>query len=193
MAEVPSTFRLKPGNAVPSFSLPDWRGESYSLESLRGEHGTLVVFACNHCPFVVHLAGALGRLAEEFAARGIETVAIMSNDVENYPADAPDKMGEFASEYAWHFPYLYDESQEVAKAWGAACTPDFFLLDSAGHLFYAGQFDASRPKNEQPVTGEDLRAAAKALLEGGGSPTDPYPSTGCNIKWRPGNEPPYFG
>ena len=117
----------------------------------------------------------------------------MPNDVENYPDDHPDRMGTFASESGWAFPYLYDESQEVAKAWSAACTPDFFLLDGTGSLYYAGQFDSSRPKNEREVTGEDLRAAVDGLLAGEGAPVSPYPSSGCNIKWKEGNEPPYFG
>ncbi|MFP6856171.1 MAG: thioredoxin family protein [Roseibacillus sp.] len=193
MSEVQSTFSLKPGDPAPAFVLPDSSGQMHTLDSLRGEKGTLIIFACNHCPYVIHLAKPVGRLANEFATLGIKTAAIMSNDVENYPADHPDKMGPFAAESGWEFPYLYDESQGVAKAWAAACTPDFYLLDAEGGLFYAGQYDSSRPKTEAPVTGEDLRAAAEALLAGGEPPADPFPSSGCNIKWKDGNEPPYFG
>ncbi len=193
MAEVQSTFRLKRGDPAPSFELPDHEGRSFSLGGLRGEKGALVIFACNHCPFVIHLASAIGRFAEELAASGIATVAIMPNDVENYPDDHPDKMGPFAAASGWNFPYLYDETQEVAKAWGAACTPDFFLLDAEGRLFYAGQFDSSRPKNDEAVSGGDLRGATTALLAGEEAPGAVYPSSGCNIKWKAGNEPPYFG
>lgn len=193
MAEVQSTFRLKPGDLAPSFDLPDPQRTVHSWSNLQGEEGTLVVFACNHCPYVVHLAEPVGTLAAEIAGKGIKTVAIMPNDVENYPDDHPDKMGGFASESGWEFPYLYDESQEVAKAWGAACTPDFFLLDAAGRLFYTGQFDSSRPKNDSEVTGADLRQAIDALLRGESPAGNPFPSSGCNIKWKAGNEPPYFG
>ena len=193
MSEVQSTFRLQPGDPGPSFELPEANGQRYTLEGLRGEEGTLLIFACNHCPYVIHLAGAVGRLAEEIAAVGISTVAIMPNDVENYPDDHPDKMGQFAAESGWAFPYLYDESQEVARAWSAACTPDFFLLDRKGCLFYAGQFDSSRPNNGEEVTGADLRVAVEDLLSGGDPPSEPCPSSGCNIKWKAGNEPPYFG
>ncbi len=194
MSEVQSTFRLEPGDPAPEFELPEpTSGRSHALESLRGEKGTLVAFVCNHCPFVIHLAGALSAFADEFEARGIAAVAITSNDVENYPDDHPDRMGSFAREHGWSFPYLYDETQEVAKAWGAACTPDFFLLDSNNRIFYAGQFDSSRPGNDNPVTGADLRAATEALLAGEAPPSDPFPSSGCNIKWKAGNEPAYFG
>lgn len=193
MAEVHSTFRLKPGELAPAFELPEPSGTMHSWADLQGEQGTLVIFACNHCPYVIHLAEPVGRLAEEITTQGLQTVAIMPNDVENYPDDHPDKMGGFASENGWGFPYLFDESQEVAKAWGAACTPDFFLLDSEGRLFYTGQFDSSRPKNDSEVTGADLRQAIDGLLNRKSPPADPFPSSGCNIKWKAGNEPPYFG
>ena len=193
MSEVQSTFRLKPGDAPPAFELPEPSGQLHSFANLRGEKGILVFFACNHCPYVIHLAPAVGRLAEELAGAGISTVAIMSNDVEGYPDDHPDRMGAFAAESGWAFPYLYDESQEVAKGWSAACTPDFFLVDGEGRLFYTGQFDASRPRNDSEVTGADLRAAVGEMLAGGEPPREPYPSSGCNIKWKAGNEPPYFG
>lgn len=193
MSEVTSTFRLKPGEQAPTFELPDSQGQVHGLSDLQGEKGTLVIFACNHCPYVIHLAAPVGRYAEELAALEIKTVAIMPNDVANYPDDHPSKMSTFAAESGWAFPYLYDESQEVAKAWSAACTPDFFLLDGEGRLFYAGQYDSSRPKKGGEVNGEDLRAAVGVMLTGGDPPTDPFPSSGCNIKWKEGNEPPYFG
>ena len=193
MSEVQSTFRLQAGDPAPAFELPEPNGQLHTLEGLRGEVGTLVFFACNHCPFVIHLAGAVGRLAEEIAVSGVSTVAIMPNDVENFPTDHPDRMGPFAAESGWAFPYLYDERQEVAKAWSAACTPDFFLLDGEERLFYAGQFDSSRPGSGIEATGADLRVAVDALLSGGEAPGDSSPSSGCNIKWKAGNEPPYFG
>lgn len=193
MSEVQSTFRLRPGDIAPDFHLPDPGGKIHSLAGLQGDQGTLVIFACNHCPYVIHLAEAVGRLAEEIASAGIKTVAIMSNDVENYPDDHPDLMGSFAAESGWAFPYLYDENQEVAKAWSAACTPDFFLLDAENALFYSGQFDSSRPGNGGKVTGSDLRSAVDGLMAGGPPPENPFPSSGCNIKWKAGNEPVYFG
>ena len=165
----------------------------HSLDRLLGKKGTLVMFACNHCPFVIHLAKEMADFAEEIGATGVNTVAISSNDVENYPQDSPEKMAEFAKQYGWDFPYLYDESQDVALAYGAACTPDFFLFDADLRLFYAGQFDDSRPKNGKPAKGTDLAAAVNALLDDAGSAPPAMPSTGCNIKWKPGNEPPYFG
>ena len=192
MSEVQSTFRLEPGDTAPDFQLPEPDGSVHSLSDLRGEQGTLVIFACNHCPYVIHLAEAVGILAEEISAKGIKTVAIMSNDVENYPDDHPDLMRTFAAQSGWSFPYLYDETQVVAKAWSAACTPDFFLLDGNGALFYGGQFDGSRPKNEGEVTGADLRAAIEGLVAGEQPPQNPLPSSGCNIKWKAGNEPVYF-
>lgn len=193
MAEVPSTFTLKTGDSAPAFTLPDPSGKNYSLSDVQGSKGTLVAFVCNHCPFVVHLATQLGDLAREFEGQGINTVAISSNDVENYPQDAPDKMAVFAQESGWDFPYLYDESQEVAHAYSAACTPDFFLFNAEGKLFYAGQFDNSRPRNDESITGDDLRGAMNALLCEGAPVIEAKPATGCNIKWKPGNEPAYFG
>ena len=193
MSEVKSTFRLATGDAAPAFTLPDPSGAGHSLDDLAGANGTLVVFACNHCPFVVHLASQIGEFAKEIGGKGVATVAISSNDVENYPADSPEKMAEFAQASGWDFPYLYDESQEVAKAYSAACTPDFFLFDRGRKLYYAGQFDNSRPKNDAAITGADLRAAVEALLAGEAPTENPFPSSGCNIKWKAGNEPPYFG
>ena len=192
MAETPSTFILEPGDPAPGFQLPDPSGAIHELSGLLGPQGLVVVFACNHCPYVVHLADRLGELAAEWQGRGVSTVAISSNDVENYPQDAPNLMAEFATRHGWDFPYLYDATQEVAKQYGAACTPDFFLFDRAGRLYYAGQFDDSRPKNGQTADGSSLAVAVNALLEGRAAPAA-VPSTGCNIKWKPGGEPPYFG
>ncbi len=193
MAEVKSTFRLVNGDQVPSFTLPDGAGKEFSLDAVKGTKGTLIFFTCNHCPFVVHLAKALGAFSKEIAEHGVNTVAINSNDIANYPADAPEKMVEFAAASDWDFPYLLDESQKVAHAYSAACTPDFFLVNDQLEIFYAGQFDSSRPKLDQPITGDDLRAAVQALVAGESAIENPYPSSGCNIKWKAGNEPPYFG
>ncbi len=193
MAEVPSTFQLSLGSAAPDFTLPDPAGNEVSLQQARGDRGTVVIFACNHCPFVVHLAEAIGEAADEWRDRGVRTVVISSNDVDNYPQDSPEKMARFASANSWSMPYLYDESQQVAKAYGAACTPDFFLFDADLKLVYAGQFDDSRPGNDKPVTGASLRAAVNALLQGGDPVQPQLPSSGCNIKWKPGNAPAYFG
>lgn len=189
MSEVLSTFQLSPGDAAPEFSLPDADGKMFSRAELVGSRGLLVVFACNHCPFVVHLADSLGNLARDIAGRGVNTVAIVSNDLEKYPQDGPVPMKRFAAEHRWEFPYLIDESQEVAKAHGAACTPDFFLFTGEGKLFYAGQFDDSRPRSGQEAHGGDLREAVRRMLEGEEPLARPYPSSGCNIKWKPGNEP----
>jgi peroxiredoxin len=193
MAEVPSTFQLAPGSTAPAFSLKDASGADHSPASLvAGQHGLLVVFACNHCPFVVHLADALGRFAGEVATKGVATVAIASNDVGRYPADAPEKMPAFAEAHGWRFPYLHDATQEVARAYAAACTPDFYLFDAELKLVYAGQFDDSRP-GRGTATGHDLAAAVEHLLAGRETPAPWFPSTGCNIKWKPGNEPEWFG
>ncbi len=192
MAEVQSTFNLKLGEEAPEFNLNDGAGNSYSLSQIKGKQGTLVIFACNHCPFVLHLGEAISELAKEIQPQGISTVAISSNDIENYPADAPDKMLEFASEYDWDFPYLYDPTQEVAKSYSAACTPDFYLLDADNKLVYLGQFDESRPGNDKPVNGTDIKAAIHALLSGKPPLANQLPSSGCNIKWKQGNAPSYF-
>ncbi len=192
MAEVPSTRTLPLGSAAPAFELPDAHGKVFSLDQLRGSKGLLVMFVCNHCPYVVHLAPALGELAQELEAQGINVVAINSNDTAKYTADAPAEMPGFATKSGWHFPYLVDESQSVAHAYAAACTPDFYLFDSDLKLTYCGQFDDSRPRNQQPVTGASLRAAVQTLLQGQPPLAEQRPSTGCNIKWKPGNEPGYF-
>lgn len=192
MSEVLSTFRLRPGDPAIHFTLPDADGAWWESGSLTGLHGLLVVFACNHCPFVIHLADALGDLAREIAAQGVHTVAINPNDAEKYPQDAPEAMRSFAAEHHWDFPYLIDETQEVAKAYGAACTPDFFLLRADGRLFYAGQFDDSRPRSGQEAHGGDLREAVRRMLDGEEPLARPYPSSGCNIKWKPGNQPDWW-
>lgn len=189
MAEVASTRMLSLGSRAPEFELRDARGEGFALDDVRGAHGLVVVFACNHCPYVVLLAEALGKFAEEMEGQGIGMVAINSNDAARYPADAPDKMGEFAGRHGWNFPYLVDEDQSVARAYVAACTPDFYLFDGELKLVYCGQFDGARPKNGQAVTGEDLRAAVKAMVSGKGPLQPQTPSTGCSIKWKPGSEP----
>ncbi|MGC4015382.1 MAG: thioredoxin family protein [Luteolibacter sp.] len=192
MAEVLSTFLIQPGDPAPNFSLPSPDGGTYELGDVLGTHGLLVVFACNHCPYVVHLADALGNFAREIDARGVGTVAIMSNDFVKYPQDAPDKMLEFAREHSWDFPYLVDEDQSVATAYRAACTPDFFLFDAELKLAYAGQFDDSRPRSGLQPHGGDLGEAVRRMLAGEAPMSRPYPSSGCNIKWKPGNEPAWF-
>ena len=191
MPEVQSSFLLSPGDAAPDFTLPDADGRLTARTEIAGERGLLVVFACNHCPFVVHLATSLGELAREIATQGVTTVAINSNDLERYPQDGPESMKAFAVERGWDFPYLLDESQEVAKAHGATCTPDFFLFTPAGKLFYAGQFDDSRPRSGLEAHGGDLREAVRRMLEGEEPMARPYPSSGCSIKWKPGNEPAF--
>lgn len=191
MAEVTSTFELRFGDNAPGFELPDaWR-KKHSLRDVAGKEGTVVVFACNHCPFVIHLAKELGSLAKEFSAKGVNTVAINSNDLAKFPQDGPIHMITFANESGWDFPYLIDETQMVAKSYGAACTPDFFLFNSEGQLAYAGQFDGTRPSSVGKATGDDLRDAVDKLLAGD-TPKKGVPSSGCSIKWKPGNEPRWF-
>jgi len=181
------------GTKAPDFTLPDTTGASISRESLAGASGLLVMFLSNHCPYVKHIREELAALGSEYAARGVAVVAINANDVEKYPDDSPEKMVEEAREAGYTFPYLFDESQEVAKAYKAACTPDFFLFDQNQELVYRGQLDDSRPGSEIPVTGVDLRKAMDTLLESGGTVAEQRPSMGCNIKWKAGNEPAYFG
>jgi peroxiredoxin len=192
MAEVPSTRILPLGSAAPELELADPAGNIHTLDDLRGPNGLLVMFVCNHCPFVIHLASALASFATECETQGIGVVAINSNDIENYPADAPDKMVTFAQASGWTFPYLLDADQTVAKAYVAACTPDFYLFDGSLHLTYCGQFDSSRPRNAEPITGDDLRRAVRAQLDGEPPIAPQRPSTGCNIKWKPGQEPDHF-
>ncbi len=193
MAEVPSTFILPPGAPAPDFSLPDVLGEVQTLADVRGPKGLVVAFLCNHCPFVLHLAKDLALFAETCEAKGVGFVGISSNDVSRYPADSPEKMRDMVKTHGWTFPYLYDESQAVAHAYCAACTPDFSVFDAELKLTYCGQFDDSRPKNGKPITGESLRAAVEAVLKSEPPLAHQQPSTGCNIKWKPGNEPKWFG
>ncbi len=189
MAEVQSTFRLHPGDPAPDFSLPNLEGLLVTRAAAAGRCGLVLVFACNHCPFVVHLADALGELAGELAALDVGTVAINSNDFERYPQDAPEAMEAFAADHGWRFPYLLDEGQAVAKAFGAACTPDFFLIDAEGKVCYTGQFDDSRPRSGKRAHGGDLSEAVRRMLNREAPLARPYPSSGCNIKWKPGHEP----
>jgi peroxiredoxin len=192
MPEVLSTFRLHPGDKAPDFSLTDSAGHVVSRTDASGPAGLLVVFACNHCPFVIHLADALGDLAREIATQGVNTVAINPNDAEKYPQDAPEHMATFAAQHRWEFPYLVDEAQEVAMAYGAACTPDFFLTDADGCIAYMGQFDDSRPRSGVTPHGGDLREAVRRMIEGEEPLARPYPSSGCSIKWRPGKQPAWW-
>ncbi len=192
MPEVLSTFRLHLGDAAPDFTLPDAAGSIVSRADCAGPAGLLVIFVCNHCPFVVHLADALGTFAREIAEQGVGTVAINSNDAEKYTQDAAGHMPAFADQHGWGFPYLIDASQQTALAYGAACTPDFFLFDAAGKLAYAGQFDDTRPRSGRPVHGGDLREAVRRLGSGEDPMPRPYPSSGCSIKWKPGNQPDWW-
>jgi peroxiredoxin len=192
MVQTASTM-MALGVEAPDFSLPDTRGKLVSLADLADAPALLVVFMCNHCPYVKHVADELAVLAKEYQGRGVAVVGINSNDVESYPDDSPKKMAEEAKRRGYTFPYLYDETQEVAKEYHAACTPDFFLFDHDRRLVYRGQMDGSRPGNNVPVTGADLRAALDAVLARKPVPANQKPSLGCNIKWKPGNEPDYFG
>jgi peroxiredoxin len=184
MALTPSNM-LPLGTKAPDFSLIDTKDDTIkSLSELKGDTGTLVMFICNHCPFVIHVNEQLVQLANDYKSRGINCIAISSNDVVNYPQDGPEKMKQHAKDNNYPFPYLYDESQEIAKAYDAACTPDFFLFNSDLKLVYAGQLDSSRPGNGIPVTGSDLRAAMDALVNNEAIGDDQKPSMGCNIKWK---------
>ncbi len=177
------------GTQAPDFTLPEpATGKLISLTDFKSQV-VLVAFICNHCPYVVHIREAFSQFAKNFSDKGGAVIAINANDVENYPDDSPEKMAESVKEYGFTFPYLYDENQDVAKAYQAACTPDFYLFDANHKLYYRGQFDSSRPKNNKPVTGEDMIAATTALLAGKPAPTEQLASLGCNIKWKKGNEP----
>lgn len=179
------------GTEAPPFSLPDSQGRTVSISDFKDAKALLVVFMCNHCPFVKHILDRFVELAGEYADKGVAVVAINSNDVDSYPADRPEMMAQVASQKGFTFPYLYDETQEVAQAYHAACTPDFFLFDGERRLVYRGQMDGSRPGNDTPVTGVDLRAALDAVLEGRSVSEQQMPSMGCNIKWKKGREPQY--
>jgi peroxiredoxin len=175
------------GTSAPDFNLPDPSGKRVSLADYKDAPALLVAFICNHCPFVKHIRKEFASFAKEYQARGVGIVAINSNDVENYPQDSPEKMAEEIKQVGYTFPYLYDESQQVAKAYRAACTPDFYLFDRNHRLVYRGQFDDSRPGNARPVTGADMRGAVDAVLAGQAVRTDQKPSVGCNIKWKRAN------
>ncbi len=181
------------GTRAADFSLPDADRKIVSLSQFDGAPALLVIFMCNHCPFVKHIAPGLASLAREAQDKGVAVIGINPNDVANYPDDSPQKMAEASAEYGYTFPYVLDESQEVAKAYQAACTPDFYVFDRDRKLVYRGQMDDSRPSLDSPVTGVDLRAALDAVLEGRPLNDEQRPSVGCNIKWKPGNEPEYFG
>ena len=188
MALTPSNM-LPLGTQAPDFSLPDTRGRQVSLASFADRPLLLVAFICNHCPFVKHIRKQFAALGNEYQDKGVGVVAINANDTEAYPDDNMENMRREVEAAGYRFPYLLDESQQVAKAYDAACTPDFYLFDRQRRLIYRGQFDGSRPKNDVPVTGEDLRAALDAALKDRPISGDQQPSIGCNIKWKPGNEP----
>lgn len=182
---------LSLATGAPDFSLPDTEGKLVSLSDFKDAKALLVVFMCNHCPFVKHVIDDFVQLARHYQDKGVAVVGINSNDVETYPADSPAKMAELVCEKGFSFPYLYDATQDVAKSYHAACTPDFFVFDADRRLIYRGQMDDSRPGNDEPITGADLRAALDAVLAGEPVPEDQKPSMGCNIKWKTGNEPNY--
>ena len=193
MVRTPSTM-VALGTELPAFGLPDvTTGKTVSPADFEGASGILVAFICNHCPYVKHIRSGLADFAQEYQKRGLAVLAVSSNDVSAYADDGPEGMKSEAQGAGYTFPYLFDETQEVAKAFQAACTPDLFLFDREGRLAYRGQFDGSRPSNDVPVTGADLRAAADAVLEGRRPSQDQTPSIGCNIKWKAGSAPPYFG
>ena len=192
MVLTPSTM-LPLGTRAPDFSLPNVDGRTVSLRDFADAPALVVVFMCNHCPFVKHLADSLAATAKQYQARGVAFVGINSNDAQAYPDDSPERMKEEARNRGYTFPYLFDESQEVAKAYRAACTPDFYVFDSKRLLVYRGQYDDTRPDSGKPPTGADLRAALDALLAGKPVPAEQKPSIGCNIKWKPGAAPDYFG
>ncbi|PWL30239.1 thioredoxin family protein [uncultured Roseivirga sp.] len=184
MARTPSNM-LPLGTKAPNFTLPDTiSGKTVSLDKLKSDKATVIMFICNHCPFVKHVDEAIVSLAKDYQARGVSFIAISSNDVENYPQDSPELMKEEAEKVGYTFPYLYDETQEVAKAYDAACTPDFYVFDKDLKCAYRGQLDDSRPGNDKPVTGKDLRAALDEILEGKEVSAPQIPSLGCNIKWK---------
>lgn len=190
MASVTSTM-LPLGTEAPAFELPDIRGNRVSISDFEGAAALLVVFMCNHCPYVKHVRESFVELVKQYA-KGVAVVAISSNDVEVFPDDSPQQMARDAETFGYTFPYLYDQTQDVARAYRAACTPDFFLFDAERRLVYRGQMDSSRPGSDKAPTGEDLRAALDAVLAGGQISPQQKPSMGCSIKWKPGKEPDYF-
>lgn len=192
MALTPSTM-LPLGTPAPDFRLLEpATGRHVARRDFAASPALVVAFVCNHCPYVIHLRSALAEFGRECARRGVALVGINANDAEHYPADSPARMAQEARAAGWTFPYLHDETQEVARAYRAACTPDFFLFDQPGRLVYRGQFDDSRPGNGRPITGADLRGALDELLAGKTVTSRQLPSMGCNIKWKPGREPDYF-
>ena len=192
MVRTPSTM-LPLGTQAPNFRLMNVDGRELGLDDFADAPALLVIFMCNHCPFVIHVSEELARLTREYMGRGVAVVGVNSNDVAKHPADSPEQMVAEVENRGYEFPYLYDETQEVAHAYRAACTPDFFLFDGERRLVYRGQMDDSRPDSGIPVTGKDLRRALDAVLAGEDVPADQKPSLGCNIKWKSGNEPEYFG
>ncbi len=191
MVLTPSTM-LPLETKAPAFSLPNIDGKNVSLSDFAGAPATLIIFMCNHCPFVKHIADGLAKLGRDYQARGVAVIGINSNDVASYPADSPEQMIHEAESRGYTFAYLFDETQKVAQAYKAACTPDFYVFDKNQKLVYRGQMDPSRPDSGIPVTGQDLRAALDAVLSNKPVASDQKPSIGCNIKWKTGNEPEYF-
>ena len=191
MVRTASTM-LPLGTPAPDFSLPNTEGNTVSLSDYDGKKALLVIFMCNHCPYVKHVADGVKSLSDDYIAKDVGVVAISSNDAESYPDDNPEAMAKEKADRGYAFNYLFDDDQSVAQAYAAACTPDFFLFDADHKLVYRGQMDASRPNSDIPVTGEDLRAALDAVLSDQAPSTDQTPSLGCNIKWKAGNEPGYF-
>jgi peroxiredoxin len=192
MVNVSSTM-LPLGTSLPDFSLPDADGTPHGTDDVADAPGLLVAFLCNHCPYVQHVAPELGHLTAEWIGKGLAVLGVNSNDVEAYPDDGPEQMKVFAQKHGWTFPYLLDDTQEVAQRFRAACTPDFFLFDRDRRLVYRGRLDGSRPGTAVPVTGEELGMAVTAVLAGESVTSDQMPSMGCNIKWKAGNEPEWFG
>ncbi len=191
MTRTPSTM-LEIGTKAPDFNLPNpASGNNVTLPDFE-DRPLLVVFSCNHCPYVIHILKSFTEYANTGQQQGLSVVMINANDVNNYPADSTENMVSLSRDYSFEFPYIYDESQSVAIAYKAACTPDFFLFNNHHELVYRGQYDDSRPGNNMPITGQDLKAASAALLSGNPVPDHQSPSMGCNIKWRPGNEPEYY-
>lgn len=189
-----ASMMLDLGTAAPKFALPDVvTGNTVTLENFAGQPALLVMFVCQHCPFVKHVEGELAQIGRDYTGRGLALMAISANSIETHPSDAPAELKAQADRLGFNFPYGYDADQAVAKAYTAACTPDFFLFDRDRRLVYRGQLDDSRPGNGKPVDGKDLRAAIDAVLAGQAVPAEQKPSIGCNIKWTPGNEPAYFG
>lgn len=192
MTLTPSTM-LDLGTEAPGFTLADPEGNSFDLSKQQIDRGLLVIFMCNHCPYVIHIREQLVQRIREYQGQGITVVAINSNDYITHPDDSPERMAQDAKNFGYTFPYLVDEDQQVARAYQAACTPDLYLFDQDRKLVYRGQFDSARPGNTTPVSGDDLTAAVAQMLEGKEIQVVQQPSMGCNIKWKAGNEPSYFG